>query len=135
MEKFLVKRQRLSSQSEDAHCENTTSDSPGPSNSIKVPSQTNSSSCAVRKYHDCYLNYGFTYTGSENHPRPECVVCGEQLCNESMVPSKLKIHFNTKHRHLIGKDTAYFSRLLSSQVKQVNEKINNNCRKGASSEL
>jgi hypothetical protein len=28
MAKFLVKRQRLSSQSEDAHCENTTSDSP-----------------------------------------------------------------------------------------------------------
>jgi hypothetical protein len=89
MEKFLVKHRRLSSQSEDAHCENITSDSPGPSNSVKIPSQTNSSSCAVRKYHDCYLSYGFTYTGSENHPHPEFVVCGEKLCNESMVPSKV----------------------------------------------
>jgi hypothetical protein len=81
MEKFLVKRQRLSNQSEDAHCENTTSDSPGPCNSVKVRSQTNSSSFAVPKSQDCYLSYGFTYTGSENHPRPECVVCGEKLCN------------------------------------------------------
>jgi hypothetical protein len=119
MEKFLAKRQRLSSQSEDAHCENTTSDSPGPSNSVKVPSQTNSSSCAVRKYHDCYLSCGFTYSVSENHPRPACVVRGEKLCNVSMVLSKLKRNFNTKHSHLIDKDTAYFSRLLSSQVKQV----------------
>jgi hypothetical protein len=96
MEKFSVKRQRLSRQSEDAHCEKTTSDSTGPSNSVKVPSQTNSTSCAVRKYHGCYLSYGFTYTGSEHHPRPECVVCGEKLSNESMVPSTLKRHFNTK---------------------------------------
>jgi hypothetical protein len=102
MEKFLVKHQRLSSQSEDAHCENTTSDSPGPSNSVKVPSQT--MSCAASKYHDCYFSYGFTYTGSENHPCPECVVCGKKLCNESMVPRKLKRHFNTKHSHLIGRE-------------------------------
>jgi hypothetical protein len=122
MEKFLVKRQRLCSQSEDAHCENTTSDSPGPSNSFKVPSQTNSS-CAVRKYHDCYLNYRFTYNGSEHHPCPECVVCGEKLCHESMVPSKLKRHFNTKQSHLIGKDTAYLSRLFSSPVKQVKSMV------------
>jgi hypothetical protein len=47
MEKILVKRQRLSNQSEHAHCENTTTDSPGPSISVKVPSQTNSSSSAV----------------------------------------------------------------------------------------
>jgi hypothetical protein len=102
MEKFLVKRQMLSSLSENAHCENTTSDSRGPSNTVKVPSQTNSSSCAVRKHHDYYLSYGFTYTGSENHPRPECVVCGDKLCNENMVASKLTRHFNTKHSHLIG---------------------------------
>jgi hypothetical protein len=89
---------------------------PGQSNSVKVPSQTNSSSCAVRKYHDCYLSYGFTYTGSENHPRPECVLCGKKFCNESMVLNKLKRHFNTKHSHLIDKDTDYFSRLVSSQV-------------------
>jgi hypothetical protein len=123
MEKFLVKHQRLSSQSKDAHCENTTSDSPGPSNSVKVPSQTNSLFCAVRKYHDCYLSYGFTYTGSENHPRPECVVCARKLCNESMVPSKLKRHFNTKHSHLIGKDSLFQSfALFSGKASQVNGK-------------
>jgi hypothetical protein len=100
MEKFLDKRQSLSCRSEDAHCENTTSDSPGLSNGVKVSSQTNSSSCAVRKYHDFYLSYGFTYTGSENLPRPECVVCGEKLCNERMVPNKLKRHFITDHLYI-----------------------------------
>jgi hypothetical protein len=135
MEKILVKRQRLSSQSYDAQCENTTGDSPGPSNSVKVPSQTNSS-CAVCKYHDCYLSYGFTYTGPENHPHPECVVCGEKLFNERMVPSKLKRHFNTKHIHLIGKDSLFQSfALFSDKASQVKVKSANNCRKGASSEL
>jgi hypothetical protein len=56
-----------------------------------------------------------------------------------MVPNKLKRHFNTKHSHLISKDTAYFRRLLSSQVNKVKsmekKKASNNCRKGASSEL
>jgi hypothetical protein len=136
MEKFLVKRQRLSSQSEDAHCENTTSGSPGPSNSVKVPSQTNSSSCAMRKYHDCYLSYGLTYTGSENHPRPKCVVCGEKLCNESVVPSRLKRDFNTKHSRLIGKDSLVQSfAFFSGKVSQDNGKNSNDCRKGASNEL
>jgi hypothetical protein len=46
------------------------------------------------------------------------VVCGEKLSNECMVPSKLKRHLNTKHGHLSGKDKNYFSRLLSSEVKQ-----------------
>jgi hypothetical protein len=35
-----------------------------------------------------------------------------------MVPSKLKRHFNTKRSHLIGKGTASYSRLFSSQVKK-----------------
>jgi hypothetical protein len=39
-----------------------------------------------------------------------------------MVPSKLKIHLNTKHGHLSGKDKNYFSRLLSSGVKQKKNK-------------
>jgi hypothetical protein len=64
------------------------------------------------------------YTGSENHPRPECVVCGEKLCNESMVPGKLKRHFNTKHSHLIGKDSQFQSfALFPGKASQVNGKI------------
>jgi hypothetical protein len=119
MEKFLVKRQKLSNQSEDTHCENTTSDSGGPSNSVKVPSQINSSSCAVRKYHDCYLSYGFTYSVSENHPCPECVVCGDKLYNESMVPSLFQS----------------FVLFSGKQVKSMEKKNSNKCRKGANGEL
>lgn len=39
-------------------------------------------------YQDTYLSYGFTYTRSESHDVPECVVCYRKLSNESMVPSK-----------------------------------------------
>lgn len=71
-----------------------------------------------RKYHDNYLNFGFTFCGSETIPIPQCLVCGEKLSNECMVPSKLKRHFTSKHGHLLNKDKTYFSRLLSSNVKQ-----------------
>jgi hypothetical protein len=47
---------------------------------------------AVLKYQDSYLNFGFTCSGPENRPIPECVVCGEKRSNERMVPSKLKRH-------------------------------------------
>jgi hypothetical protein len=75
-------------------------------------------SSASRKYHDNYLNFGFTFCGSETIPIPQCLVCGIKLRNECMVPSKLKRHFTTKHGHLLNKDKTYFSRLLSSNVKQ-----------------
>lgn len=69
------------------------------------------SSGASRKYHDNYLNFGFTFCGSETIPIPQCLVCGEKLSNECMVPSKLKRHFTSKHGHLLNKDKTYFSRL------------------------
>lgn len=72
----------------------------------------------VRKYLDSYLSFGFTFNGPENRPVPQCIVCGEKLSNESMVPSKLKRHLSSKHSHLLGKDKNYFSRLLSSEEKQ-----------------
>jgi hypothetical protein len=76
------------------------------------------SSGASRKYHDNYLNFGFTFCGLETHPIPRCLVCGEKFSNECMVPSKLKRHFTTKHGNLLNKDKTYFSHLLSSNVKQ-----------------
>lgn len=42
-------------------------------------------------------------------------LCGEKLLNESIDPSKLNRHFNTKHSHLSGYD---LSRFLSSEEKQ-----------------
>ena len=29
-----------------------------------------------RKYDDTYLNFGFSWTGNEDHPSPLCLVCG-----------------------------------------------------------
>lgn len=117
MDKFLVKRQRLSD-SEEHNGVNKAGDSPESSTNAKKVSQRRMSLGAVRQYQDSYLSFGFTYTESGNHEFPECVVCGEKLSNECMVPSKLKRHLETKHSHLVNKDKAYFSRLLSSQVKQ-----------------
>ena len=51
----------------------------------------------VRKYDDTYLKMGFTENEDEEDPRPRCVICYEQLANESMRPNKLLRHVETKH--------------------------------------
>ncbi|GFT85940.1 SCAN domain-containing protein 3 [Nephila pilipes] len=44
-----------------------------------------------RKYDEDYIKYGFLWCGYETAARPQCIICGDQLSNESMVPSKLKL--------------------------------------------
>lgn len=70
------------------------------------------------KYHEDYLKMGFSCTSGTDDPRPWCLICGEKLSNEAMVPSKLKRHLSTKHSHLIDKNITYFQRLLKSQTQQ-----------------
>lgn len=70
-----------------------------------------------RQYHESYLSFGFTSSGGEQ-PKPRCLICGEQLSNESMVPSKLKRHLLTKHAFAAEKPVEYFKRLLSNQSTQ-----------------
>ncbi len=41
-----------------------------------------------------------------------CIICGEKLCDDAMVPSRLKRHFMSKHSQLNGKNIDYFQRLL-----------------------
>jgi len=43
--------------------------------------------------------------------QPQCVVCEEILANESLKPSKLKRHLDTKHPNVKNKPTEYFERL------------------------
>jgi hypothetical protein len=85
MEKFLVvKRKRLGSSKE--HSENRTSDLSG-SSATMLLAQRSSSSVAERRYQESYLNFGFVCTESGNRELPVCVVCGEKLINECMVPT------------------------------------------------
>ena len=71
-----------------------------------------------RMYSDNYLKYGFSWTGDAEMPTPLCVVCGQTLSNEAMVPSKLNRHFTTKHPSLQNESVKYFERLLQSNTNQ-----------------
>ena len=56
-----------------------------------------------RKYCPEYLQIGFTWNGDEENPRPQCVICGCILANESMRPNKLHRHIDTNHPEIKGK--------------------------------
>ena len=87
---------------------------PGTSNVIKVKKQK----LVKRKYREDYIQYGFSWCGNEDAPKPLCVICGEKLANEAMVPNKLMRHLNTNHAVYAGKNKDYFQRLLSQNKKQ-----------------
>lgn len=71
-----------------------------------------------RLYTDDYLKFGFHWTGDTQIPSPLCVVCGQTLSNEAMVPSKMKRHLTTNHPSLQTKNVDYFQRLLESNARQ-----------------
>ena len=81
-----------------------------------------------RQYCDDYLKFGFSWSGDVAQPCPLCVVCGEKMANESMVPNQLQRHFTTKHSYLQDKDLNYFQELLQQQSKQRNVFSENNDR-------
>jgi hypothetical protein len=67
----------------------------------------------VRTYNPSYLSFGFTYTGEKSAPVPQRVICYETLSNNSMKPSLLMRHFETKYGDLKDKPLEYFQRKLS----------------------
>ncbi|GFR04287.1 SCAN domain-containing protein 3 [Trichonephila clavata] len=71
-----------------------------------------------RKYDEDYIKYGFSWCGDETAPRPQCIICSNQLSNESMVPSKLKRHLYSNHPSCANKDKQYFKRFLEQNKKQ-----------------
>ena len=71
-----------------------------------------------RKYNAEYIRYGFTWCDNEEAPKPQCVVCGEQLANHAMVSSKLICHLKTKHASYANKDKEFVHRMLGQNKKQ-----------------
>ncbi|GFT90396.1 zinc finger BED domain-containing protein 5 [Nephila pilipes] len=71
-----------------------------------------------RKYDEDYIKYGFSWCGDETVPRSQCIICGDQLSNESMVPSKLKRYLYSSHPSCANKDKQYFKRCLEQNKKQ-----------------
>uniref|UniRef100_A0A671W871 DUF4371 domain-containing protein n=1 Tax=Sparus aurata TaxID=8175 RepID=A0A671W871_SPAAU len=62
----------------------------------------------TRQYLESYLDFGFM-EGQDGY-RPECVICGEKLADDSMRPNKLRRHQETKHHKTIGESREYFER-------------------------
>ena len=50
-----------------------------------------------RKYSEEYLKFGFTSIVNNDTEKPQCVLCNVVLSAESLKPSKLKRHLETKH--------------------------------------
>lgn len=67
---------------------------------------------AKRKYDKEYIKYGFSYIEFKSGQKPQCVVCSEVLAQESMKPSKMKRHLETKHSACKDKPVEYFERRL-----------------------
>lgn len=131
MDKFVVRKRKVQEdESQDqmvassigTASESNIEDAPGPSES-KCEKGKHASLSKKRTYVDAYLAYGFTSNNDENNPRPVCLVCGDTLSNEAMVPSKLKRHLNTRHPFVSQKDMAYFSRLLKGQSKAATKMV------------
>jgi hypothetical protein len=105
MDKFLNKRRKIEDESvtECNSIKNENEQFPSVS-AVKAVQRDVQSLGTVRKYQDSYLNFGLAYSGPENLPVLECVVCREQLSNEYTAPSKLKRHLNSKYSLLSRKD-------------------------------
>ena len=89
-----------------------------PPDSLTTSASDTAKAQKKRKYSEDYIQYGFTWCGSEEAPNPHCVLCGEQLANQAMVPRKLIRHLKTKHSTYSGKDKDFFQRILSQNKKQ-----------------
>lgn len=69
---------------------------------------TDKKSAKTRKYDEAYLNFGFTSIAVSGEIRPQCVVCAVTLANDSLKPTKLRRHLETKHGDVVGKNRDFF---------------------------
>ena len=54
------------------------------------------------------MKHGFIGNGDSNKPNPFGVICGGQLSNDGMKPSKLLSHLKSKHSGLLDKPLEFF---------------------------
>ncbi|KAF2365032.1 Zinc finger BED-type [Trinorchestia longiramus] len=62
----------------------------------------------TRKYNSSYIEFGFVATNDKGVQKPQCVICGDVLANNSMKPSHLKRHLRTKHKEMSLKPREFF---------------------------
>ena len=71
-----------------------------------------------RKYDESFLKFGFTFQNFKSNEQPLCLICNELLASESMKPSKLRRHFESKHVSYVNKTKEYFERMCKSLNKE-----------------
>ena len=69
-----------------------------------------SRSSFVHKYDTSYLHFEFISSNDTGVPKPECVVCGIKISNDSMKPSNLLRHLHSKHKEISCKPKKIFER-------------------------
>lgn len=66
---------------------------------------------STRRYNENYLKCGFIKCEKPfENDRPHCVICNNNLANESLKPSKFKRRLETQHAELTDKPLEYFQR-------------------------
>ena len=78
-----------------------------------------------RKHDESFLQFGFTFKNCNGYEKLIYSICNELLAAESMKPSKLKTHLESKHTSRADKPKDYFERPLKCLYKEKNsfEKI------------
>ena len=61
-----------------------------------------------RKYSEDYLQYGFTDAIANGQVVLQCAICFQILSNDSLRPSRLQRHLQTKHSSHQDKPLAFF---------------------------
>uniref|UniRef100_A0A0P4VZP1 Uncharacterized protein n=1 Tax=Scylla olivacea TaxID=85551 RepID=A0A0P4VZP1_SCYOL len=118
MDKFVIKKRKHGDSGEGEEGNESRSTSEKDLAISTANKSTSKKSRKNRSYLDNYLDLGFFWCGDEVNPTPLCVICGDKLANEAMVPSKLKRHLSLKHGHLANKPRSYFEGLLNEQKQQ-----------------
>ncbi|XP_025415580.1 zinc finger BED domain-containing protein 5-like [Sipha flava] len=127
MEKFLIKRASTSasaSENKKRKLSETTTYQPINEELEEKKTLNVENQKKERKYQDQYIQFGFTFIEEKGKHRPKCVICLEILASESMKPSKLKRHLETKHPQYSNKDEQFFKRhenALKVQKKVINK--------------